>query len=174
MEDIIIAINLSAVQLSDKSLISYIQQCLMKYEVSPRNIELELTETALLDDDPNKVHFDIIHQLSNMGFKLALDDFGTGFSSVSHLQRFPITVVKIDKSLMIDFENAKTNILIRALVLMLKKLDLEIVAEGIETQECFNLCEELAIDRAQGFHLALPVNIPTIEKLFIDGVQNSH
>ena len=159
------AINLSVMQLADETLVSFIKTIMKKYDVNPQLIELELTETALLENSDQAI--EVIESLSNLGCQIALDDFGTGFSSVSHLQNFPINTVKIDKSLMLVCHEAKTLALVKGLAAMLHSLGLEIVAEGIEDENSFTLCQELNIQRSQGYYLSKPIDSDAIEKRFL-------
>lgn len=160
-----VSINLSVTQLSDKSLVSFIESTIEKYQLEPKLVELELTETALLENSEHAIG--VIESLSNLGCHIALDDFGTGFSSVSHLQNFPINTVKIDKSLMLASNEAKTLALIEGLSAMLHSLGLNIVAEGIEDKESFALCQQLNIQRMQGYFFSKPVDVNTVEKTFL-------
>ena len=156
---ITMAINLSTVQLTDESLITYIHDCLAKFKVNANLIEVELTETALIVE-PEKT-LKVIQGISDLGCKVSLDDFGTGFSSISHLHSFPIDIVKIDKSLMPHASpKEKAKQLFSGLVLMIQSLELEIVAEGVETKSDLDLCLQLNVDKIQGFYFdkALPVN----------------
>ena len=105
-----IAINLSAIQLTDLTLIDFITSMIEKYHLAPELIEFELTETALLENNSQTVEF--MESLRALGCHIALDDFGIGFSSVSHLQNFPINIVKIDKSLMLASHEPKTQALV--------------------------------------------------------------
>ena len=158
------AINLSVIQLADKTLIDFIKSTIKKHRVNPELIEFELTETALLENSHQAIA--VMEALSSLGCRIALDDFGTGFSSVSHLQNFPINTVKIDKSLMLASHEPKTYALVKGLSSMLHSLGLDIVAEGIEDQASFALCQELSIQRAQGYFFSKPVDVTTIERNF--------
>jgi len=157
-----IAINLSAVQLSDNTLIEFIKSIIAKYQVPARQIEFELTETALLEHNSQSVEF--MKSLNKLGCRIALDDFGSGFSSISHLQNFPIDSVKIDKSLMLACDEPKTRALVEGLTAMLHSLDLDIVAEGIEDQESFALCKQLNIQRTQGYYFSKPLDVLSVER----------
>tara|TARA_R110002049_G_scaffold276106_2_gene454230 strand:- start:279 stop:1973 length:1695 start_codon:yes stop_codon:yes gene_type:complete len=156
---ITMAINLSAVQLKDLTLLDHIKACLSEYRVDASLIIFELTETALLIDSKQSTHS--IENINQMGCKIALDDFGTGFSSLSHLLQYPLNIVKIDKSLMPSVSNEKKvkHILI-GLVSMVKSLGHELVAEGIEQESDLELCTSLAIDKLQGYYFdkALPAS----------------
>ena len=154
------AINLSAVQLTNDSVIDVIQDCIKQYNVDANLIEFEITETALIVEPEKTVK--IIQAISDLGCKISLDDFGTGFSSLSHLHSFTIDIVKIDKSLMPSyFSTEKVKKLLSGLIVMLKSLKLQIVAEGVETQDDLDLCINLGVDKVQGyfFDKALPVDV---------------
>lgn len=160
-----IAINLSSVQLADKTLINFIKSIIEKYQVPPALIEFELTETALLETSSQAIA--VIESISQLGCHIALDDFGTGFSSVSHLQNFPINTVKIDKSLMLASNEPKTRALIDGLTAMLHSLGLNIVAEGIENEDNLRLCQQLNIQRTQGYFFSKPLSTRCIEKKYL-------
>lgn len=159
------SINLSSVQLSDKSLFTFINDTLEKYHVSPKLIEFELTETALLEKSIQVVT--TLESISDLGCRIALDDFGTGFSSVSHLQSFPINTVKIDKSLIMASGEHKTQALITGLTAMLHSLSLDIVAEGIENQQALQFCQKINIRYAQGYYFTKPLDATNIEKIYL-------
>lgn len=160
-----ISINLSPTQLADKTLFNFVKSTIEKYHVAAELIEFELTETTLFTNNSESV--EIIKSLSALGCRIALDDFGAGFSSVSHLQAFPIDTVKIDKSLMLAIENTNTRALIKGLTAMLHSLELNIVAEGVESQQCLDLCKQLDIQQAQGYFFAKPVNATNIEREYL-------
>ena len=160
--DISMSINLSAKQLADEKLITCIQDSLKKHNVTAQNIEFELTETALLENKDSVIV--MMNAIRDLGCKIALDDFGTGFSSISHLQNFPINTVKIDKSLLLVSSEEKTCSLIKGLSCMLHTLELDIVAEGIETEASLKLCNELKIHRVQGYLLSRPIEVFSIDK----------
>ena len=150
------SINLSSVQLSDEGLIDYIVWCLKSQRVDATSIEFELTETALLVEHDHSSK--MIQGISDLGCKISLDDFGTGFSSISHLHSFPIDIVKIDKSLM-PSSSPKKNIkpFLTGLIVMIQSLELDIIAEGIETEVDLNLCAELNINKMQGYYFDKPL-----------------
>jgi diguanylate cyclase (GGDEF)-like protein len=158
------AINLSPVQLVDIELTSFIKKCLKKYNVKAEDIEFELTETALLDVTEKTIK--VIKKISELGCKIALDDFGTGYSSISHLHQFPIDTVKIDKSLMPTSKNESKNYkLVKGLVAMANSLELNIVAEGVETLAQVEICQTLKIQCLQGFFLSKPLSVASINDM---------
>ena len=110
----------------------------------------------------------IISTLTENGFRLSLDDFGTGYSSIAHLQNHPISIVKIDKSLMPNKETYIKDIaLVEGLVAMATILGLDIIAEGVESQQHVELCKRLKIKRVQGFFYSRPKTCHEIEKVYL-------
>ena len=163
-ENLSIAINLSAIQLGDEGLLEFVRKLLKKHELNPSLIEFELTETALIED--KKQYRETIYGLHSLGCTIALDDFGTGYSSISHLRKFPINTVKIDKSLMPNCDGEDDSLLL-GLVAMIRMLKLRTVAEGIENEAQKNLCDDLEVDFAQGYYFSRPLAKKFIEKNFI-------
>ncbi|WP_426357940.1 putative bifunctional diguanylate cyclase/phosphodiesterase [Pseudocolwellia sp. HL-MZ19] len=153
------AINISAKQLNNSTLIPTFEYMLNKYDIKPESIVLEFTETALLSQDEQNNQR--ITELYRLGCKLALDDFGTGFSSLSHLLNYPINIVKLDKSLLPNCKSETRHLsIVKGIAAMARTIGLHIVAEGVETQYQSDLCLELEVDELQGyfFEKALPAN----------------
>jgi diguanylate cyclase len=151
--NLMMSINLSPVQLQDATLVMHISECLEKYQLDPKTVIFELTETALLNDEKRK--HETIQAIHELGCLIALDDFGTGFSSISYLLEFPIDIVKIDKSLIPSFTDDEENKLkcsmTEGVAYMLKSLDLSVVAEGVENAKAAKFCSQLNIDKGQGY-----------------------
>lgn len=165
-----IAINLSDIQLTDQSLHIFIKSMLKKYQVAPELIEFEYTETALLENSNFAREF--MESLSKLGCRITLDDFGSGFSSVTHLQDFPINTVKIDKSLMLASKQPKEKALVTGISMMLHSLGLTIVAEAIENEQSLKLCQELNIQHSQGDYFSRALDAEDVEKKLLKaGVQ---
>jgi diguanylate cyclase (GGDEF)-like protein len=166
-KDFTMAINISAVQLGHASLVSSIQTILAKYNVQAEHVVLELTETALLNQDEGNNQR--ITELYNLGCKLALDDFGTGFSSLSHLLNYPINIVKLDKSLLPSCDTEKRHVsIVKGLAAMASTIGLHVIAEGVETQFQSDLCESLNIDELQGYFFEKPLPAIEIERKWFD------
>ena len=168
---LIMSINISAIQYQQPDFIDKLLQILEKYQVSPYEIELEITESILIDD------FEEITKrleiLRDIGIKISLDDFGTGFSSLSYLKGLPIDTLKIDKSFIdtvITDEN--TRIITESIIYMVKKLGFETIAEGVETEEQFQYLNEISCDIIQGFYLGRPMPADDIEKLLANMMAN--
>ncbi|WP_413702296.1 putative bifunctional diguanylate cyclase/phosphodiesterase [Psychromonas sp. KJ10-10] len=157
------SINVSAVQLRNIEIVDFLVDCLFKYKVPAHLLEIELTETALFKDTLTSRQ--VIAGLTETGCRLSLDDFGTGYSSIAHLRNHPISVVKIDKTLMPESNlDAKNSALVEGLVAMATILGLDVVAEGLETQIHVELCKRLNIQRVQGYYYSKPIPASEIEK----------
>lgn len=159
-------VNLSTIQFQDAKLIEYVKNCLEKFNISPKLIIFELTECAFSTDTPNSIK--IINELNQLGCKIALDNFGRGSSTLNHLKTFPISIVKIDRSLMPkDLDDNDSMALIKGLTLMVQLLNCDIVAEGVETQEQISVCSELGINKAQGFFFSKAKSIEKIKQDYL-------
>lgn len=161
---LIMSINISAIQYKQPDFIDKLLHILEKYQISPCEIELEITESILIDDFEEITERLII--LRDIGVKISLDDFGTGFSSLAYLKGLPIDTLKIDKSFIdtvITDEN--TRIITESIIYMVKKLGFETIAEGVETEEQFRYLQEISCDIMQGYYLGKPVPAKEIEKL---------
>jgi EAL domain-containing protein (putative c-di-GMP-specific phosphodiesterase class I) len=149
-----ISINVSGVQLYDPSFIAILDDALSEGGADPRKVDLELTESVLIEGS----RLDVLQALQERGFRLAVDDFGTGYSSFRYLKTLPISVVKIDQSfvrhMVIDSSDAS---IVRAIASVAKSMDLEVIAEGIETpyQRDFLRNEGCAV--GQGYLFSLPL-----------------
>lgn len=155
-EDLVVSVNISAVQFSDDSLPDYVGEQCREFDVSPQCLEFELTETALIDKPERKYQF--IDRLQKLGVSIALDDFGTGYSSVSHLKLFPIDTVKLDRLVLPEADGDNRDILLfTALAQMLNTLGMKTVAEGVETATQEALCKSLGITKLQGYYYSRPL-----------------
>ncbi|MBT0570092.1 EAL domain-containing protein [Curvibacter sp. CHRR-16] len=159
-----VAINLSARQFQAGNLISTITQTLQETGCRPEWIELEITESLLLEED--KYIFNMLTQLRGMGISIAIDDFGTGYSALSYLARFPITTLKIDRSftsqICADHSRAE---LVKGIISLAHALGQEVVAEGVEQAEQAAFLAQHGCQLAQGYLYSQPVPIDEFEKL---------
>ena len=160
LNDVIIAINLSAAQFTDVNLQSYLEALLKEFDLDAENFELELTEHTLVKDiDKAIVTMDALRLL---GFSFAIDDFGTGYSSLAYLKRMPVDVIKIDKSFVVGMlENHADFQIIMSTIAMVKNLGLTVIAEGVETKAQLRTLTENDCDLIQGYYFAKP--IPEVE-----------
>ena len=151
-----VAINVSAVELRAPGFVSGVRAILKETGLEPRHLELELTETVLIEDSRSVA--EVLKELKDVGVLLALDDFGTGYSSLSHLKRFPIDALKIDQSfvrdLTIDEDDAG---IVTAVIGMGKSLRMWVVAEGVETREQLEILQEHGCPQGQGYYFCRPL-----------------
>ena len=151
-----LAVNMSARQFQRPGLEKRIRETLDETEMDPRCLELELTESVLMQEGDHTA--DLLGHLSDLGIGLALDDFGTGYSSLSYLKSFPITRVKIDRCFVRDIATSGGDAAVaRAVIAMAHGLGLEAVAEGIETPEQLAVLRRYGCDEGQGFLLGRPI-----------------
>lgn len=149
-----VAVNISPKQLADEHLVNMVKRLLSLSKIIPRQLELEITETALLislDESCAK-----LHKLKELGIGLALDDFGTGYSSLTHLRLFPVETLKIDKSF-IDNIPGEDTILVQSLINFAQNLHINVVAEGVERQEQLDYLRTCGCNLVQGYLLSRPL-----------------
>ncbi len=162
-----VAINMSGVQLRQLGCVEGLLDVLNAYEVAPSEIEVEVTETGLLDT--SAVSRENLVRMRNAGVRLALDDFGVGFSSLAHLRDLPIHRLKIDRSFTVEcMRDARTLTIVKAVIEMARSLGISVTAEGIETQAQQTWMQHLGCDAAQGYLFARPMPGDDFIKLFID------
>jgi EAL domain-containing protein (putative c-di-GMP-specific phosphodiesterase class I) len=150
------AINLSARQLRDNGLLPVIEAVLGRYGVRAEQIELEITESAAMENAERTAA--ILLQLRAMGVGLAIDDFGTGYSSLSYLKRLPVGTLKIDRSFVMDIERDENDAAIcTATISLAHSLGLSVVAEGVETAAQLEYLKKLGCDLAQGYYFSKPM-----------------
>jgi diguanylate cyclase (GGDEF)-like protein len=157
------AINVSALQLREPLFLIRLKELLEAYEVSPKLIELEITESLLVDGGDDMLSK--LKELSLMGISIALDDFGTGYSSLNYLRILPINRVKIDKSFISKVEvDTRLVTIVRSIIDLSHNLGFDIVAEGVETVEQLNLLVEWNVDTIQGYYFSRPLNSLALEE----------
>ena len=158
-----VAVNVSARQLEAMDLADHIADLTARHGISPKSLELELTESAVMANVESVI--DVFTRLREMGVSLAIDDFGTGYSSLAYLRRLPIDVIKIDRSFVIDsdmdVENAE---IVRTILALGKALKLTVVAEGIETPRQAEFIRSVGVDLAQGYLYARPLAAAAFEE----------
>lgn len=157
-----VAVNLSARQFSDPNLPHDLGDIIEMTGFPVENIELEITESTLMDHVENAIF--TMRKLKQMGISIAIDDFGTGYSSLSYLKRFPIDVLKVDRSFVMDIPNDVSDMEITAAVIaMAHKLNLRVVAEGIETKEQIDFLRSNRCEYGQGYLIARPMPVDELE-----------
>jgi diguanylate cyclase (GGDEF)-like protein/PAS domain S-box-containing protein len=151
-----IAVNLSARQFADDDLVADIAGALKSTGLPPQLLELELTESMVIQNSERASR--VLREIKGMGVRLAIDDFGVGYSSLTHLKRFPIDTLKVDRSFIRDVPgDAEDKAITEAIIAMGKSLNLTVVAEGVETQEQQTFLKEHACDEMQGFFFSKPI-----------------
>jgi diguanylate cyclase (GGDEF)-like protein len=156
-----IAVNLSARSLHDADLVAEVDRLLRRHGVPAKQLTLEVTEGSVMADPTRAIA--VLHALRQLGVRLSVDDFGTGYSSLAYLQRLPVQEVKIDRSFVIGLGQARENTaIVRAIVDLGRALGLEVVAEGVEDADTWQLLAAMNCDLVQGWHLARPMPIDAL------------
>jgi EAL domain-containing protein (putative c-di-GMP-specific phosphodiesterase class I) len=157
IKDFVIAVNLSARQLRQRRFVNRLADTLARHGVPGNCLELEVTESQLMDH-PEEAR-DALAQLKLLGVRLSIDDFGTGYSSLSHLQKFPVDCIKIDRSFLggaSDIHDGHA-VITRAIIGLGHNLELQVIAEGVETREQLMFLREHDCDQMQGYYFSPPV-----------------
>jgi EAL domain-containing protein (putative c-di-GMP-specific phosphodiesterase class I) len=154
------AVNLSARQLSHPGLVEDVAAALVRHDIAPELLTLEVTETALLEESLASVQ--VFGRLSELGVRLALDDFGTGYSSLGHLRRYPVDILKIDRMFVEGLDRGESAI-VGAVTAMAHALGMTTVGEGVETEAQLAALERLDCDEGQGYLLARPLAPEAVE-----------
>jgi diguanylate cyclase (GGDEF)-like protein len=156
-----VAVNVSSRDIVDLNLPDEVGRMLARQRVDPASLELEITESTLLTDPVRATG--IVERLSLLGVRLAIDDFGSGYSSLSHLRRLPVDVLKIDKSFVLNMARDESDeTIVRSTIDLAHNLGLSVVAEGVESEANLRRLEELGCDSVQGYYLAEPLDAASI------------
>ncbi|HEU4850540.1 MAG TPA: bifunctional diguanylate cyclase/phosphodiesterase [Telluria sp.] len=156
-----LAVNLSPRQFMHRGLVDSVRRILDETGIDPALIEFEITETALMQHGEHTL--EVLGQISAMGIRLSIDDFGTGYSSLAYLKRFPVHKVKIDRAFIRDIEeSAEDRAIVGAIIALSDSLQLEVVAEGVETEGQFAQLRKQGCDYAQGYLFSEPVPLAEI------------
>jgi diguanylate cyclase (GGDEF)-like protein/PAS domain S-box-containing protein len=165
--DVSVSVNISIRQFQQKELTEMVSKALKNSGLPPRSLILEITESFMLQDTEATILK--LHDLKNLGVRLAIDDFGTGYSSLSYLQRFPIDILKIDKSFIDKLsQGSEGNAVARAIIMMGDSLNLKTIAEGIEHPEQILELQNLGCEAGQGYHFAKPLTKEDMDKFLIE------
>jgi diguanylate cyclase (GGDEF)-like protein/PAS domain S-box-containing protein len=164
-----IAVNISAFELRAREFVVGVREILLATGLEPHSLELELTETFLMQD--TQATATVLHSLKDLGVRLALDDFGTGYASLSHLKRFPIDSLKIDqsfvRSLTTDADDAS---IVTAVISMGRSLHMRVVAEGVESREQLAFLQARGCPEGQGYYLSRPLGADDFAQLLKRGM----
>jgi len=162
--EIFISINVSAIQFGVPGMVECFKEIANKTKVDVSKIQLEITESILMEDADSAKK--MLHELKDFGFQLILDDFGTGYSSLSYLHQFPIDKLKIDRSFTNAMLNDQSSLeIVRAISGLSHNMDIEIVAEGIETIEQLSLYRDLDCHYGQGFLISKPLPVENVYEI---------
>ncbi|WP_323986065.1 bifunctional diguanylate cyclase/phosphodiesterase [Pseudomonas canadensis] len=163
-EHLFVSVNLSPTEFKRGNLVERARQALATSGINPARVELEITESVMLDDTDGAL--EVMHTLKHLGLRIAMDDFGTGYSSLSYLRAFPFDGLKIDRSFLTRLEESDDDkAIIQAIVGLGRALALTVTAEGIETAEHLALLKSVACEEGQGYFLSRPLDIEAFNGL---------
>ena len=155
--DLHVAVNLSPRQFQDKDLVRQIKMILLKTGLPPNCLELEITESVVMHSVEDAII--TMRALTDLGLRLSMDDFGRGYSSLYHLKRFPMSTLKIDRSFVADVANDPDDAsIVNTIISMSRSLNLQVVAEGVETREQLEFLRQRRCDQMQGYYFSKPLS----------------
>ena len=158
-----ISVNISSQNITSLDLPEHLSKLVAINEVDPAMLKLEMTETALMTKLTTSL--DILTRLRLKGFQLSIDDFGTGYSSLALLHRIPFTELKIDQSFVMTMvENTESRAIVETCIMLGHSLNMDVIAEGVENKEIWDLLENMGCDNAQGYYLAKPLSAKALEQ----------
>jgi diguanylate cyclase (GGDEF)-like protein/PAS domain S-box-containing protein len=162
-----IAVNFSAQQFLQKDLVENIKRILNETDVSPSLIEIEMTESVIMENEA--IITSTLKELKNMGICISIDDFGTGYSSLNYLRRFPVNIIKIDKSFIQDISNtySDSRAITSTIISLAQSLNMAVIAEGVETEEQMNILREHNCHEIQGYLFSPPVRPKEFEQFLM-------
>jgi diguanylate cyclase (GGDEF)-like protein/PAS domain S-box-containing protein len=171
IHDFVISVNLSARQLRQRQFAAGLARTLKRHGVHPRNLELEVTESQLMDQPEEAT--EALAELKALGVRLSIDDFGTGYSSLSHLQKFPVDFIKIDRSFLGEVAHDGHAVITRAIIALGHNLKLKVIAEGVETLEQLTFLREHDCDQMQGYYFSPALPQRLLEEMVCSGARMS-
>ncbi|MCA0971829.1 sensor domain-containing phosphodiesterase [Halobacillus litoralis] len=156
MGDICVSVNISAIEFQHPEFLTHVKRVVYESGISPEKLRLEITETMAMDHEDYTI--ENLHHLQDLGVTVALDDFGTGYSSLKYLSLFPIQCLKIDRSFIRNVEsNPKNGAIVQSIVDLAENLDLEVIAEGVETKEELRHLTAIGNQIIQGYYYSKPL-----------------
>lgn len=158
-----LSVNLSGRQVAQPDLVEQIQQALEESRLNPHHLKLEITESVVMENAEAAAQ--TLKQLRALGVQLSIDDFGTGYSSLSYLHRFPLNYLKIDRSFVDRMTTDGDDAIVRTIATLARNLGMEVIAEGIETEEQYKRLKALGCEYGQGFLFSRPVNVEAAYRL---------
>ena len=163
-EHVSIAVNVSPVQFIHRNLIRHVKDALRISGLDPKRLDIEVTESALLAD--NEMTLGMLSELRRLGVRISLDDFGTGYSSLGYLRAFPFDKIKIDRSFVHDLASRNDSLaIIKAVIALGRSLGISTTAEGVETEEQFDLVRLEGCTEVQGYIFSPPLPASAIAEL---------
>jgi EAL domain-containing protein (putative c-di-GMP-specific phosphodiesterase class I) len=151
-----LSVNLSARQVAQPDLLERIKEALEASKLNPHCLKLEITESVVMENAEAAAL--MFKQLRSLGVQLSIDDFGTGYSSLSYLHRFPLNYLKIDRSFVMRLTTDNDNAIVRTISTLARNLGMEVIAEGIETDEQYQELKALGCEYGQGYLFSRPVD----------------
>ncbi len=165
-----ISVNFSARQMRSRDIIKKIENIIVNTHIHPQDLHLEITETSLLDEGLQVI--ENLNQIENLGLKIAIDDFGVGFASLKYLQKFPISIIKIDRSFIKHINQSPSHKkLVESIILLGRNLDKDIIAEGVESLDHLYVLYTQKCYKYQGYLFSRPVTLQQFEALLTDNNQ---
>ncbi|KGX91236.1 EAL domain-containing protein [Pontibacillus marinus] len=165
MEPVKIAVNLSTQQFLTRDLVKFIERVLKRTELDPQYLVVEITEYMAMEYDYS---LSVLEQLKALGICISIDDFGTGYSSLNYLKDFPIDYIKIDKSFVNEIMNDHNDaVIVKAIITLAHNLNLQVIAEGVETADQLNFLKEYLCDVTQGYFFSKPLPAQEIEQKYL-------
>ncbi|RYG65485.1 EAL domain-containing protein, partial [bacterium] len=165
-----ISVNLSSKQFAQSDLVEQIQNTLRTTDLPPSSLKLEITEGVLMDNPETAAS--MLHQLRELGIRLSIDDFGTGYSSLSYLHRFPLDTLKVDQSFVRRMnEEGENSEIVRTIVALARNLNMDVIAEGIETRAQMDQLRGMHCESGQGYYFARPLPAAEAEALISKGTR---
>jgi diguanylate cyclase (GGDEF)-like protein len=168
IHDFVMSVNLSLRQLRHRQFVERLGASLRRFEVAPGCLELEVTESLLMDR-PDEAK-EVMARLKQLGVRLSIDDFGTGYSSLSQLQSFPVDLIKIDRSFLCGAVDNGYGVITRAIIALGHSLKLKVIAEGVETLEQLTFLRHHDCDQMQGYYFSPALSQPALEDMVSRGV----
>jgi EAL domain-containing protein (putative c-di-GMP-specific phosphodiesterase class I) len=169
IRDFVISVNLSARQLRQRQFAGQLAHTLAQAGVNPRNLELEVTESQLMDHPDEAM--EALGELKALGVRLSIDDFGTGYSSLAYLQRFPVDFIKIDRSFLGDLAHDGHAVIARAIIALGHNLQMKVIAEGVETHEQLAFLRDHGCDQMQGYYFSPALSQASLQEMLCTGAR---
>ena len=168
-----VAVNISARQFAQPDLVSQVARILRETGLAPSCLKLELTETITMRDEERTTR--ILGELKKLGVRLCIDDFGTGYSSLSYLRRFALDILKIDRSFVSDMlNNTESQEIVKTILSLASNLNMQVVAEGVETAEQVRLLKSLGCEFAQGYFFSKPLEAAEVTRILMTSEANHY